>query len=414
MSWAWFRATRYVRPALLLLFVSAGSVLALGITAAPVAQEQQFSAAELDELLAPVALFPDPLIAQILPAATFADQIDEAARVLGGRTDEETIGAQTWDVSVKSLAHYPDLIGRMAQHMDWTVAVGQAYVIQPQEVMASIQRLRAQANAAGNLVSNEQQTVTVESPTVIQIEPADPEYIYVPVYDDDAVYWDDAAEVVFGFGAGLAMGAWLNNAVDWYGRGIYYHGWAGSGWVAASRPHVDHRNNNYVNQRFNQINVDRSIANRDVGGFRETVRRDGNARVEHRAAGARGRPVDAARRTDGGVRDTRADALRNRQHGGQRLETYRGRQPEAGVRQPQAGARPRQMPARPQFQRPPAAGARPAAQVSRRPATSPRPSAFSGANYGSRSRAHSARGHSSMRGGGGRARAGGGGRRREP
>jgi hypothetical protein len=395
-----------------LLAITAGSLVAGGM--APAGAQQQFTSAELDELLSPIALFPDPLLAQLLPAATFVDQIDEAARVLAGRTDAQTIDAQPWDVSVKALAHYPDVLGRMAQHPDWTVALGQAYVAQPEDVMASIQRLRVQAHEVGNLVSTEQQTVTVESPTVIEIVPAQPEYIYVPDYDDD-VYWDAGAAAIT-FGAGLLMGAWMNNAIRWGGGGIYYHGWAGGGWIGASRPHVDLRNNAYVNQRFNQINIDRGIANRDVGDFRSQLQRGGEARAGRQPARQPGRepagarrpetrpaPIDAARRTDGGVRDTRSDALRSRQHSAQRLESYRGRQPEAGVRQP------RQMPARPDFQRT-VPGARPAPQVSRRPST-PRQSAFGGARSGATARAHSARGSRSMggmRGGGMR----GGGRRR--
>jgi hypothetical protein len=97
-----------------------------------------------------IALYPDPLLAQVVPAATFIDQLEEARRVLGGSTDDNQIGNQNWDVSVKSVAHYPQILDRMVEQRDWTTALGQAYVNQSTDVAKSIQRLRAQARSAGN------------------------------------------------------------------------------------------------------------------------------------------------------------------------------------------------------------------------------------------------------------------------
>src|SRR5262245_16613243 len=103
---------------------------------------QKLTNDELDYLLGPIALYPDPLLAQILPAATFVDQIDQAQRLLNGKVDENLIDRQDWDVSVKSIAHYPEILSQMDQHTDWTVAIGQAYIEQEQDVEQSIQRLR--------------------------------------------------------------------------------------------------------------------------------------------------------------------------------------------------------------------------------------------------------------------------------
>ena len=141
-----------------------------------------FTAEELDDLLAPIALYPDPLLAQILPAATFIDQIDLAARYMGQYGKSALIDDQQWDVSVKAVAHYPDVLFMMDQKYDWTVSLGQAYASQPQDVMDAIQRLRAEAEAEGNLVSTAEQQV-VDEGGVISIVPAEPDVVYVPQYD---------------------------------------------------------------------------------------------------------------------------------------------------------------------------------------------------------------------------------------
>src|ERR1043166_695839 len=102
------------------------------------AEGQRFSDAELDELLAPIALYPDPLLAQVVPASTFIDQLENAQQVLGGSTDDNKIGNQQWDVSVKSVAHYPQVLQMMVEKRDWTTALGQAYVNQSTDVGKSI------------------------------------------------------------------------------------------------------------------------------------------------------------------------------------------------------------------------------------------------------------------------------------
>ncbi|HXN07077.1 MAG TPA: DUF3300 domain-containing protein, partial [Nitrospiria bacterium] len=124
--------------------------------------DDMFSQDQLDNLLAPIALYPDPLLAQILIAATFVDQVDEAARWIRGNRNPGAIDYQPWDVSVKAVAHYPPIIQMMSDQLDWTTSVGQAYVYESSDVMTSIQRLRAQAYSLGNLISNGQQEVIVE------------------------------------------------------------------------------------------------------------------------------------------------------------------------------------------------------------------------------------------------------------
>ncbi len=153
-------------------------VVALVLSSVTAWGQGKYTPGELDELLGPIALYPDPLLAQILPASTFLDQLTAAAQFGGGTS---AIDSQPWDVSVKAVAHYPDVLNMMVSNPDWTTAIGQAYVNQPADVMASIQRLRAKAQAMGNLTSNAQQQVTMENGG-IAIVPEQPQYIYVPQY----------------------------------------------------------------------------------------------------------------------------------------------------------------------------------------------------------------------------------------
>jgi Protein of unknown function (DUF3300) len=245
-----------------------------------------FSEAELDELLAPIALYPDPLLAQLLPASTFVDQIAEAQKTLNGKSDDNLIANQSWDISVKSIAHYPTVLQAMSQKSDWTTALGQAYVGQAADVEKAIQRLRAQAKDAGTLVSNDKvlvETKTQSGQQVIAVEPAQPEVIYVPQYDPQVVYVQQGpstgsvvAASMLSFGVGMAMGAWLNRGWNWYGGGVYYHGWSGGGWIgrSANVASINVNRNVYVNNSYRNINVDRNVTNRNISSYRTNLQRD--------------------------------------------------------------------------------------------------------------------------------------------
>ena len=252
-----------------------------------VAAVNNFSDAELDELFSPIALYPDPLLAQVVPAATFVDQLEQAQRVLNGGSDDNLISQQDWDVSVKSVAHYPQVLKMMVDKHDWTTAVGQAYVNQSTDVGKSIQRLRAEAKAAGSLVTTPQQQVVVEGNT-IKIVPAQAQVIYVPQYNPEVVYVDSGPSTgdvivasAISFGVGMAIGAWLNNDWDWYGRGIYYHGWVGGGWVSVNRTFINVNRNVYINNRYRNVNVNRNITNRDINNYRTTLNRDATVRQQN-------------------------------------------------------------------------------------------------------------------------------------
>ncbi len=321
-------------------------------------QDRNFTEVELDELLAPVALYPDPLLAQVLPAATFVDQLDEASRVLGGRSDDQLIADREWDVSVKSVAHYPQVLQMLVQKRDWTTALGQAYVNQSTDVLKSVQRLRAEARDAGSLITTPQQTVVVEG-QVIKVVPAQPQVIYVPQYNPEVVYVKEessgvstgaaVAASLISFGAGLALGAWLNNDCDWHGYRVFYHGWSGGGWIGVNRTFVNVNRNIYVNRRYTNINVNRNVVNRNISSYRGTLRRDADVRRERvRDNGVNRARIDNARR-DGTTgnraddlrqrarnNDSRNDALRSRDVDRERLDAARGREtrerPNAGQR----------------------------------------------------------------------------------
>jgi hypothetical protein len=237
---------------------------------------ENFSPEQLDNLLSPVALYPDPLLAQLFVAATYPDQVEEAARyVRANGTDG--VDDQDWDVSVRAIAHYPTVVEMMADKVDWTTSVGQAYVNQSNDVSASVQHLRHLARDAGNLASSQQQEV-IDHDNYIAISPYQPEYIYVPVYDPAIIYygrpyWGPAIT----FGVGFPIGAWLNLDFRWgYGGGwggVYYTGWRpggwgggcwNCGWIGRSRGRINFNSNVYINNRYNNINVNRNVVNRNV------------------------------------------------------------------------------------------------------------------------------------------------------
>ncbi len=161
-----------------------------------------FTDPELDELVAPIALYPDPLLAQVVPASTFIDQLEEASRTLAGKSDDSLIADQSWEVSVKSVAHYPQVLQMMVEKRDWTTALGQAYVSQPKDLNKAIQRMRADAQEVGNLASTPEQQV-IDDGQVSKIAPAQPKVIYVPQYNPEVVYVEKGPSTGEKIAAGL-------------------------------------------------------------------------------------------------------------------------------------------------------------------------------------------------------------------
>jgi hypothetical protein len=218
-------------------------------TAQP-ADAQGYSVEQLDALLAPIALYPDQLLTQILMAATFPLQVVEAARwvadpankALTGDALAAALAQQTWDPSVKSLVPFPQVLAMMNSKLDWLQQLGYAVSVQQSAVMDSVQRLRHQAQAAGQCQTTAQQVVSSVAPDIV-ITPAQPDVVYVPVYDPSVVYggwpyplyppvylepppWYYGGPVlgiglVFGVGIPVFGGLWGWARPNWRGRGFY-------------------------------------------------------------------------------------------------------------------------------------------------------------------------------------------------
>jgi len=214
------------------------------------------TAEELQAVVAPIALYPDALVAQILSAATFPDQVAIASywleqnKSLTGSALVTAVDAQSWDKSVKALTQFPSVLNNMSTNLSWTSQLGEDYHNQSAEVMTAIQTLRAKAKTAGNLKTTPQVTVVQQSPQVIVIQPTNPQVVYVPEYNPAIVYGYPyvvpayvyvpppastvVAAGVIGFGLGIAVGAMMASSwgysswgCHWYGSyGAYYHGGA--------------------------------------------------------------------------------------------------------------------------------------------------------------------------------------------
>ena len=181
----------------------------------------------LDPLLAPIALYPDPLLALVLTSSTSPSDISAAAVYLVQYGDATRIDTEPWAPSVRALAHYPTLLSWMAQNMVWTQALGSAFGSSPAEVMDCVQSLRAEAVAAGTLFSTPQQRVVFDG-NEIGILPGQADAIYVPVYDPQVVFTDEAyfgnGGQYINFGDAYPAGLWFSYSLDWHGHMVWEAG----------------------------------------------------------------------------------------------------------------------------------------------------------------------------------------------
>jgi hypothetical protein len=199
------------------------------------------SAAELEKLVAPIALYPDALIATILPASVYPLEIVQAARFVADTNNLARLDEQPWDTNVKAVARVPEVIKKMNDDLPWTMELGEAFLAQDKDVMDAMQSLRAKAQQVGTLKTTPQQVVTVTNMvvertieqqvvvvtnTIVQVQPANPQVVYVPQYNPQTVYVDDgsdeAAAAVVSFAAGVAVGAIIANNCDWHYGGCYH------------------------------------------------------------------------------------------------------------------------------------------------------------------------------------------------
>jgi hypothetical protein len=392
----------------------------------PAAPAAGLSAAELEELVGPIALYPDELLAIVLPASTYPLQIVQGARLLEKRkTDPELQPEEDWDPSVIGLLNYPEVINLMNEDLDWTWKLGTAVADQQDDLMVAVQSFRARVDEAGNLESNEKVTVakeTEENQQIIVIESASPEVIYVPTYQPTTVVVQQTAPYPYyysspypyyyrpaaAFWTGMFVGAAIGWGMSW--------GWRGG--------------NNSINVNRNvNVNVDRptrpSTPNRpggggnrpgsggrpetwkpDKGGGKQSGARPGREGGRGPGASTGGRPSAGS-----GSRPGAGAGARPGGGAGARPSTGAGSKPKAG-----AGGQ-----TRPSQSKKGSASRGGGAGSSGRDLTSPsksqrssRGSSMGSYNRGSHSRSHSSRGYSSRGGsrGGGGHRGGGGGRRR--
>ncbi|MGE5201468.1 MAG: DUF3300 domain-containing protein [Acidobacteriota bacterium] len=249
--------------ALALLAISPSALHAQ--TPAPAPQAPVYSTAELDRLLAPIALYPDTLLGQILTASTYPLEVIEAYRwgqdknnaALKGDRLDAALQEKDWDPSVKSLVPFPQVLRMMNDRLDWMQKLGDAFLAQQADVMDSVQRLRRAAENSGNLKSSPQQTVTAEEQDIV-IAPANPENVYVPVYDPTIVYgvWPYPAYPPyyywppdFVWGPAYWPGWWWwwpAVAIGYYGS---YWGWGHCDWHNHSI-YVDHSRYDHIAGRY--------------------------------------------------------------------------------------------------------------------------------------------------------------------
>jgi hypothetical protein len=232
--------------------------LPAGVFAQSSATPPVFRQEELEQILAPVALYPDPLLVQMMMAATYPLEVVEAARWANANpnlTGDQLAAAleqMRWDPSVKSLVNFPNALAMMDGNIEWTQRLGDAFLAQKDQVMDTIQYLRSRAQGQGNLSTTPEQVVTTRD-NVIAIEPANPEVMYAPVYNPSLVYgqWSypdyppyyyyppgyvigDVIGGILSFGVGMVLGAaWWGYAwggFDWYNHGVYCNPYYGGGY----------------------------------------------------------------------------------------------------------------------------------------------------------------------------------------
>ncbi len=310
------------------------------------AKEKKFKQEELDQMLAPLALYPDDLLTQILMASTYPLEIVQAARWVSAKENKALKGdqltaaleKQDWDPSVKSLVNCPEVLTMMNEKLDWTIKLGDAFLESEKDVMDTVQKLRAKAKEAGNLKSDEHQKVIVQE-KVIVIEPTNPTYVYVATYDPMVVYgtwWYTGYYPYYyypyyGYGGGF-----------WYGAAWGY-AWGHANWNGA---HVEHNINQNIN--FNR-NIDRGkyasqlpAGSRGDGKWQHDARHRKDVPYRDQATtqkynkGASTRDVQARDAYRGRTDQGRQSLEQRREAGGGRGEADRSRGEAGGQRRDDA------------------------------------------------------------------------------
>jgi Protein of unknown function (DUF3300) len=251
--------------ALIAVLIELGIAQQLGVAqlVQPSSGFGQRSPANLEKLVAPIALYPDPLVAVMLSAAAHPADVVLAARYIAMNQSPANIDNQPWDANVRTLARFPSVIQRMHDDLSWTIELGQAFSKQPMELMDAIQTFRARAQSTGALHTTPEQVVTVNQAiverayekqilvvtnTVVEIVPANREVIYVPVYNPAVIYappptyvYNQRTPLII-FGTGIRAGRFIGNShIDWYYGGVYHVPGGGPVWAGWNRGYPYYR-----------------------------------------------------------------------------------------------------------------------------------------------------------------------------
>jgi uncharacterized membrane protein YgcG len=293
---------------------------------------------QLQQLVAPIALYPDSLVAQVLAASTFPAEIVEADRWVQANPDlkgdalAQAVDQQSWDPSVKALCAFPTVLGNMDKNISWTSSLGDAYYNQEQNVMDAIQVMRQKAQQAGNLKDTPQQTVQTQGSDIV-IQPAAPDVVYVPAYDPWLVYgypvvawpgwypypgiWFGGPSIYWG-GIGFGIGFWGGYGWGWGHWGV---GWGGRGVIYNNNRYYSRSNTFYNRNNYYRAGGERGVANNVQHGGGNNVQRGGGNVYNN--PGGRDTPfhgnTQAARGFDQGrgQTGTRSSGFSGYDHGGE-------------------------------------------------------------------------------------------------
>jgi len=330
----------------------------------------KFSADQIDQMVAPVALYPDALLMQICIASTYPLEVVEADRwrrqnaSLKGDALDKALEQKDWDPSVEGLTHFPDLLKRMSDNLDWTKDLGDAFLDQKDDVLAAVQRMRRAAQQAGNLSTNKEQTVTkevVNNKETIVIQPADPQVVYVPTYPPTAYgpsyappaqYYPPATygytsdqmltTSLLSFGAGVAVGALISDGCDWGSGDVHvnnnYYGGGGGGGGG------NNNNNVNIDKSRTKINTGRDDRQNQRGDRGQGGRQNWQHNPEHRRNVGYRDPKVAQRYESQNRSEARNRQAREQARG---YDTGRGNRGQAAQQPARGGGRgtPGQMPA---------------------------------------------------------------------
>ena len=315
--------------------------LASGSVPAEEQQQPLLGAAQLDQLVAPIALYPDPLLAQVLMASTYplevvqADRFAKTNKALKGDKLTQALDKQDWDASVKQLVSTPTVLAMMSDQLDWTEKLGDAVLAQQTDLMDAIQRLRGQAQANGKLGTTKQQKVTVSQEAnkqVIEIEPASPEVVYVPYYNPSVVYgewsYPDYPPYYYPPPAGYVVGGAIATGLAWGAAfAIGHEIWDNFDWDRGNiNVNIDRNVNRNIDRNVNR-NVDRNFQKWEHNSYhRRGVSYNSDA-VKNKFSKGNARAA-ADRKLD--YRGRKGDQVLNVGQGGQLGGGNRGERPNAG------------------------------------------------------------------------------------